>query len=423
MISSIDASAGVDADNRDLFQAAFALSLAAVAVIDDDRRFLAVSDAACTTLGRDRDALIGHRIDDCIPPASRARMRAAWPSCLGVESRAHELVILQPDGSERPVTMMARANVLTGRHLLTLEPESEHRRAEDEIEQLFAVSPDLLAVAGDNGYLVRANPACERALGYSHDELLARPFIDFICAEDQPAAVAALARLGDGASGYTLTHRMRCRDGSYSSVEWNVVRVPGERMATAVGRVVRQRPDGEPSASRPAKTAGRTPGAGRAPADVQEWVGEQSYRGIEPSLVWAIERQLDILDEVTRLSPHPRVAAVRCALALRQALVEMGTIVTDLRPASIIAFPVGGEADPHAPHHRAARGAADIELTERERDVLRLVAQGHDNRMICGELFLAEVTVKKHIQRSMAKLGVTSRTQLLLAAMSLGLGR
>ena len=85
--------------------------------------------------------------------------------------------------------------------------------------------------------------------------------------------------------------------------------------------------------------------------------------------------------------------------------------------------PVGGEADPHAPHHRAARGAADIELTERERDVLRLVAQGHDNRMICGELFLAEVTVKKHIQRSMAKLGVTSRTQLLLAAMSLGLGR
>ncbi|MDG7111598.1 LuxR C-terminal-related transcriptional regulator, partial [Streptococcus pneumoniae] len=50
-----------------------------------------------------------------------------------------------------------------------------------------------------------------------------------------------------------------------------------------------------------------------------------------------------------------------------------------------------------------------VELTPRELDVLRLVAKGMTNRSICKELNLAEVTIKKHVQSIMSKMGVRDR--------------
>ena len=56
------------------------------------------------------------------------------------------------------------------------------------------------------------------------------------------------------------------------------------------------------------------------------------------------------------------------------------------------------------------------QLTERERDVMRLVAQGMDNREIAGALFLAEGTVRNNLSRLLEKLGLKDRTQLAVFA-------
>jgi DNA-binding NarL/FixJ family response regulator len=60
-------------------------------------------------------------------------------------------------------------------------------------------------------------------------------------------------------------------------------------------------------------------------------------------------------------------------------------------------------------------------LTEREADVLRLLARGHSNKQIAAELIIGDTTVKTHVSNVLAKLGVTSRTQAALQAMKLGL--
>ncbi|HZT98989.1 MAG TPA: response regulator transcription factor [Ktedonobacteraceae bacterium] len=60
-------------------------------------------------------------------------------------------------------------------------------------------------------------------------------------------------------------------------------------------------------------------------------------------------------------------------------------------------------------------------LTPREMDVLRLLAQGHSNKEIARTLQLVEETVKFHVRHILAKLGVQSRTQAVLAAIRLGI--
>jgi DNA-binding NarL/FixJ family response regulator len=56
-------------------------------------------------------------------------------------------------------------------------------------------------------------------------------------------------------------------------------------------------------------------------------------------------------------------------------------------------------------------------LSPRERDVLRLIAQGHSNRQIARELAIGEQTVKTHVRGILAKLGLQDRVQAAIFAL------
>jgi DNA-binding NarL/FixJ family response regulator len=64
----------------------------------------------------------------------------------------------------------------------------------------------------------------------------------------------------------------------------------------------------------------------------------------------------------------------------------------------------------------AARDAGLAELTPRELEVLVLVARGHSNREIADELVLSEATVKTHVKRVLAKLGLRDRVHAVVLA-------
>jgi len=72
---------------------------------------------------------------------------------------------------------------------------------------------------------------------------------------------------------------------------------------------------------------------------------------------------------------------------------------------------------------RAPTRARLDQLTERETEVLALVAQGLSNTQIAGHLFVTEQTVKSHVSRIFMKLGVSDRAQAVVYAYETGLVR
>jgi DNA-binding NarL/FixJ family response regulator len=64
----------------------------------------------------------------------------------------------------------------------------------------------------------------------------------------------------------------------------------------------------------------------------------------------------------------------------------------------------------------------EYSLTQREHDILALLAEGRSNRDIAGGLYLSEKTVKAHLAAIFRKLGVTNRTQAAMMAVQMGVG-
>jgi len=62
-------------------------------------------------------------------------------------------------------------------------------------------------------------------------------------------------------------------------------------------------------------------------------------------------------------------------------------------------------------------------LTEREREVLELLARGYDNRRIARELYLSDKTVRNHVSNVLARLNAPDRAEAILRARRAGMGQ
>ncbi|WP_437575518.1 PAS domain S-box protein [Sorangium sp. So ce887] len=111
----------------------------------------------------------------------------------------------------------------------------------DDLDRFFELSVDMVGIAGFDGYFKRIGRAWEQTLGFSREELLATPFLDFIHPEDRERTVTESAKLLSGDFTATFVNRYRCRDGSYLWIEWNSVIYPDDELVYFVARNITER--------------------------------------------------------------------------------------------------------------------------------------------------------------------------------------
>ncbi|HEX5171615.1 MAG TPA: PAS domain S-box protein [Cyclobacteriaceae bacterium] len=101
------------------------------------------------------------------------------------------------------------------------------KRAEDELMQvsnenfrMFNNTISLYALSNFDGYFTKVNPAWENNLGWSTEELLSKPFIEFVHPDDREGTIAAASSVYDGNDLFSFENRYQCKDGSYRWLLW-----------------------------------------------------------------------------------------------------------------------------------------------------------------------------------------------------------
>lgn len=105
-----------------------------------------------------------------------------------------------------------------------------------DLDQFFALTPDMLCVVDLSGRFLRVNTAWQDALGWTSDELLAAPSVSFVHPDDVDATMAETARLARGDATMSFENRYRCKDGSFRWLGWRAVPVGSRGLIYAAAR-------------------------------------------------------------------------------------------------------------------------------------------------------------------------------------------
>ena len=110
-----------------------------------------------------------------------------------------------------------------------------------DLDRFFNYALDMLCIAGTDGYFKRVNPAFERTLGYSAEELLSKPFVDFIHPDDRDGTATEIGKLKTGTPTLSFENRFQCKDGTYKDFHWTSFPEPGTGLLYAVARDISER--------------------------------------------------------------------------------------------------------------------------------------------------------------------------------------
>jgi len=267
-------------DFRRLFESAPGLYL----VLEPSFQIVAVSDAYLSATMTNREAIVGRGLFDVFPDnpddpeASGTRnLRASLEAVIQTRT-AHSMPIQKydirrPESEEFEVRYWSPVNspVLgedgevewiihqvedvteairlrevegaSGRVREELRAETAGRKlAEDERDRFFSLSLDMLCIASADGYFRRLSPAFTRTLGWSLEELLARPFLDFVHPDDQAATLREVERqIKAGEQVLQFENRYLHQDGTWRTLSWKSMPQPDGMMYASARDVTAQR--------------------------------------------------------------------------------------------------------------------------------------------------------------------------------------
>jgi PAS domain S-box-containing protein len=199
-------------------------------------------------------------------------------------------------------------------------------RAQEELDRIFSLSQDLIAVADFDGRFKRVNPAAQDILGYTEEELLARPYVDLVHPADRDSTTAEADALAQGKPTLSFENRFVRKDGSLRVLDWTTTPDVENGLMYGVARDVTERRQAE--------------------AEVERLADEQAALRRVATLVARDASQAElfaaIAEECAQLFGTEDIGMVRYEADREQlALASAGTFKEVFPPGSRL--PLGGE--------------------------------------------------------------------------------
>lgn len=214
-------------------------------------RFIRLNRAGEDMLEWSRETILGKTADDLFPKevadSYTAEDRAVLASS-EVLDIPEEVVYTEHKGRRVLHTKKVAVRDEDGHAMFLLgvsEDITERKQLQDERDRFFTLSLDMLCIAKADGYFKRLNPAFAQTLGWSIEEMLSRPFLEFVHPDDRAATVREVER--QTVAGEEVLHfenRYQHKDGSWRMLSWKSVPYPGGLMY-ATARDVTELREGE----------------------------------------------------------------------------------------------------------------------------------------------------------------------------------
>ena len=213
-----------------------------VLAVADDGTIVFANQSAHACFGYPPGELVGLPVETLMPAhlvRHNAHLREAEPLLMA----ERELRGTRKDGSAVPVAASLTPFAF-GPNLglaCTIVDLTDLNRAERDMVKFFELSLDPFCIASLDGYFLRVNANFSTILGYTDEELLSRPFLEFVHPDDEAATLAEMAKLAAGQPVVQFRNRYRDSRGEYHWLEWAARSTPEERVVFAVARDVTER--------------------------------------------------------------------------------------------------------------------------------------------------------------------------------------
>lgn len=215
-----------------------------------DLRFVYVNEGAQRQIGYTEDEMLRKTVLDVKREFTPEGFeQATQPLFDGTQSSiVFETLHRHKDGHDIPVEVrlqLMREEGQEARFVSIVRDISERKRAESQLDRFFTLSLDMLGIASLRGQFTRLNPAFSRTLGFTLDELMERPFIDFIHPEDRATTRHEMEKLKQGEVTLDFENRYQCKDGSWKWLSWKAHPFPEQGLMFVSARDVTARKLGE----------------------------------------------------------------------------------------------------------------------------------------------------------------------------------
>lgn len=234
--------------HRDLHRAAFQAADDALLLLENGRVIDANPGAARLFSGQ-AQGLLGRELADLSPllqpdgqPSAEGLKQKIEAASRGEPQRFRWLYRRHGGGFVLADTQLARLALPDGAGTVL---RAVMREEDKEQRRLYALAVDMLGIATLDGRFKELSPSWERTLGFSRQELMARPYVDFIHPEDKARTLTETDTFSTGAQTLTYENRFLCKDGSYRWLEWNAMLALDEGLVYFVARDVTRRKSAE----------------------------------------------------------------------------------------------------------------------------------------------------------------------------------